>query len=64
MLMDEFMQKVLTIFPEAEVGMDEDKQITISTGWFQDPDEQEHVYTDGEQNDFFQAVPLTGGPIG
>lgn len=56
MLFDEFMQRVLLLFPEAELGMDADKQITISTGWFQDPDETEHVYTDGEESEVFKML--------
>jgi len=58
-LVDEFMQRMLKLFPEAEVGLDDNKQVVISTGWFQDPDDSDHFYTDGSGEEW-QAIEADG----
>jgi hypothetical protein len=60
MLVDEFMQRMLKLFPEAEIRLgDDDRQVVILTGWFQDPDDENHFYTDGSGEEW-QAVMSDG----
>ena len=59
MRFEQFMQQVLSIFPNAEVGEDEDRQLVIFTGLMMDPDSEaahigeisEHEVIDMEYDD-------------
>lgn len=44
LMVDAFMNKMLEAFPTAELGMDDEGQLVIYTGWYQDPDENEYIY--------------------
>ena len=39
-----FMHKMLEAYPLSEVSEDEEGQLIIHTGWYQDPDEPDYIY--------------------
>lgn len=51
LMMDAFMGKMLEVYPQAELGQDNDMQLVIYTGWYQDPDENEYIYLKDDEDD-------------
>lgn len=59
MLRNEFTQRANALFPAGQVEEDDDGQQIIYTGWYRDPDEGDHVYTDGNA-DLLMVIPAEG----